>query len=79
MERSGHRDFGEVLRDEMVMKDRIMDLVREGPKTIPEIAEVLGRPSHETLCWVMALWRYGAIVDSGRPDDEGYYRYTASE
>lgn len=79
MQRSGHRDLGEVLRDEMVMKDRIIDLLRQGPKTIPEIAEALGSPTHETLYWVMALWRYGSLVDSGDPNDEGYYRYQLSE
>ena len=74
-----NRDLAEVLRDEMVMKDRIVALLHEGPKTIPEIAEALKYPSHETLYWVMAMWRYGALVELGRPNDEGYYQYQLAE
>ena len=36
------RPLAEVLRDEMVMRDRIAAVLGDGPKTIPEIAELLG-------------------------------------
>jgi two-component system response regulator PilR (NtrC family) len=41
MEETTCRSLGEVLRDEMVMRDRIAAVLREGPKTIPEIAEAI--------------------------------------
>jgi predicted transcriptional regulator len=72
------RGLAEVLRDEMVMKDKIVNLLREGPKTIPEIAETLGYPSHEVLLWVMALWRYGTLVEEEKERTEEYFRYTLS-
>ncbi len=76
MERKATRDLGEVLRDGMVMRDRIIGLLREGPKTIPSLAAALGHPSHEVMRWVMAMRRYGTIMEmaKGRADD--YYQYS---
>ncbi len=69
------RDPAEVMRDEMIMRDRIVSVLREGPKTIPEIAEALGCPPREATLWVMALRRYGALEDLPKPKSEDYYRY----
>lgn len=75
MDNHRSRDLTEVMRDEMVFKDRIVAVLREGPKRIPEIAEALGHPSHEVMYWIMAMWRYGTVVEAGKADDEGYYQY----
>jgi len=72
------RGLAEVMRDEMVMKDKIVDLLREEPKTIPEMAEALGYPSHEVLLWVMALWRYGTVVEVEKKRTEDYFQYKLS-
>ena len=72
------RGLAEVMRDEMVMKDKIVDLLREEPKTIPEMAEALGYPSHEVLLWVMALWRYGTVVAAEKNRTEEYFQYELS-
>ena len=70
------RGLAEIMRDEMVMKDRIVACLREEPKTIPEIAEVLECPSHEVLLWVMALWRYGTVVEVAKQRTDEYFHYT---
>jgi hypothetical protein len=69
------RDPAEVMRDEMVMKERIASLLREGPKTIPEIADALRCPPREVTLWVMALRRYGALEELPKAKSEDYYRY----
>ncbi|MFZ5643794.1 MAG: MarR family transcriptional regulator [Bacillota bacterium] len=71
------RDLREVIRDEMLMRDRIMEILRNGPKTLPEIAQVLGYPSYEVMCWVMGMRKYGYISEAGEVTDEGYHRYKA--
>jgi hypothetical protein len=73
------RNLGEVLRDEMVERDRVTAVLRTGPKTLPEIAEALSAPTHEVTKWVMAMRRYGRVRDlpKGRADD--YYRYELVE
>ncbi|HHW44859.1 MarR family transcriptional regulator [Desulfofundulus thermobenzoicus] len=72
------RDIREVIREEMLMHDHIMDILKQGPQTIPEIAGALGRPSHEVMFWVMGMRKYGLIEETGEVTDEGYYRYGAA-
>lgn len=60
------------------MADRLIGLLRDGPKTVPELAEALGRPAREVLFWVMGLRRYGRITETPEVTDEGYYRYAAA-
>jgi hypothetical protein len=69
------RDIGEVMRDEMIMKDRIALLLREEPKTIPEIAEALACPVQEITLWVMAMRRYGSLEELPKPKADDYFRY----
>lgn len=73
------RARAEILRDEMVQKDRIAAALRDGPRTIPALAEALGAPSHEVVCWVMAMRRYGQVEEKGKADGDGYYAYELKE
>ena len=66
----------EMLRDEMVMRDRIAALLHDGPMTIPALAAALGHPSPEVVCWVMAMRRYGMVEEEGKADADGYFVYT---
>ncbi len=69
------RDKREIFRDELVMRDRIAALLSGGPRTVPELAEALGRPSHEVLAWVAAMRRYGRIEERGKANGDGYFAY----
>ena len=76
---TARRNMREIMRDEMIMKDRIMALLKEGQKTVPEVAEAIGAPEHETVYWMMAMRRYGMIEETGRPDVDGYFKYEFRE
>jgi predicted Rossmann fold nucleotide-binding protein DprA/Smf involved in DNA uptake len=71
------RDLPEVLRDGMYLQQRVLEVLKDGPKTIPEIAEALGAPPRETMLWVMALRRYGRISELPKATTDDYYRYQA--
>ena len=73
------RDLAEVMRDEMVMRDRIAPLLREQPRTIPELAEALGEPSCEVMLWVMAMWRYGMVTEMEKARTDEYFTYRLKE
>lgn len=68
------REPREVMRDEMAMRGRVLAALKDGPKTVPEIAEAIGHPSHEVMHWVMAARRYGLVKESAQPEGD-YYRY----
>jgi predicted Rossmann fold nucleotide-binding protein DprA/Smf involved in DNA uptake len=75
MENRIDRNIAEVMRDEMIMEERILSQLSEDPKTIPEIAAALEYPANDVVFWVMTMWRYGSLEEVGKPNEEGYYKY----
>lgn len=73
------RDLREVIREEMLMRDKIVDILKNGPRTVPEIAQVLGYPSYEVMYWLMGMRKYGYVSETGEVTDEGYHKYKAVE
>jgi hypothetical protein len=69
------RNRREVFRDAFPMQDRIVALLREAPQTVPSLASALGTPTDKVMLWLMAMWRYGQVTPTGKPDAEGYYQY----
>jgi predicted Rossmann fold nucleotide-binding protein DprA/Smf involved in DNA uptake len=76
---SSPRDIREIVREEHIMRNRILALLREEPRTIPELAEALGCPTSEVTYWVMGMRKYGYVNEEREVTDEGYYRYRAVE
>ena len=79
MSSAAPRPLAEVLRDEMIMRGRIAAVLHDGPKTIPEMAELLGAPSREVTLWVMAMRRYGKLEELPKPKIDDYFRYKLME
>ncbi len=73
------REIREVVREEMVMHVRILEALREGPRTVPEIAEAIGAPTREVVVWVMGMRRYGWLSEIKGSEGDGYFRYQAEE
>jgi predicted Rossmann fold nucleotide-binding protein DprA/Smf involved in DNA uptake len=69
------RDVREVVRDEPLMRPRILAALHDGPKTVPEIAETIGEPTREVVFWVMGMRRYGWLAEIKASADDGYFRY----
>lgn len=69
------REIREIVREEPVMRRRILELLDAGPRTIPEIAEAIGEPAHEVLFWVMGMRRYGWLVEVRSTPVDGYFQY----
>ena len=74
-----NRSVREIIRDEQVMRRRILAALADGPLTVPEIAVAVGRPSHEVMFWVMGLRKYGWLGEIKEVTDEGYFRYQVVE
>jgi len=73
------REIREIIRDEHIMRNRILKVLENEPRTIPEIAEALGRPTAEVTFWVMGMRKYGYVAELKEVTDEGYYQYQAIE
>jgi hypothetical protein len=73
--RGVNRDPREVMREEPVMRRRILELVADEARTVPELAAAVGCPAHEMLFWVMGMRRYGYLREVKTGADDGYFRY----
>jgi len=69
------RGIHEIVHDEMIMKDRIAKVLKDGPQTIPQLAKTMGYPSHEVTIWLFTMKRYGEVEVVGKPDVDGYFKY----
>lgn len=69
------RNLVETVKDEMVMRERILSALSREPQTIPQLASALEAPAAEIMLWLMAMWRYGFVEELGKPDSEGYCKY----
>ncbi len=56
------------------MKKRILNALKEGDKTIPQLAETLNLPKDEVLFQLMSLLKYG-FIETGDMDDMDEYFY----
>ncbi len=74
-----NRDVREIIRDEHLMRRRILEALKSGPLTVPEIAEAVGRPTHEVMFWVMGMRKYGHVTEIKEANDDGFYLYQAVE
>ena len=69
------REVREVVREEMAMHGRVLEALREEPRTIPEIAATIGCPTHEVVFWVMGMRRYGWLIEVKATPVDGYFQY----
>ncbi|MFI5261626.1 MAG: MarR family transcriptional regulator [Candidatus Limnocylindrales bacterium] len=74
-----NRDLREIVREEPVMRPRILAELRDGPRTVPEIATAIACPTHEVVLWVMGMRRYGYVREVKGATDGGYFRYETTE
>jgi predicted Rossmann fold nucleotide-binding protein DprA/Smf involved in DNA uptake len=70
-----NRDVREIVREEPVMRARILAVLHDGPLTVPEIAESIGAPTHEVLFWIMGMRRYGWLAEIKGATVDGYFQY----
>lgn len=66
-----------LLKEQKAFRKPLVEGMKGGPKTIPEIAAACGLPSEEVLWHVMAMKKYDLVREVGRDGD--YYQYQLAE
>ena len=61
------------------VKKKLVQILKEGPKTIPEITEDMEMPTSEVLYYLMTLRKYGEIIAGELDDMDEYYYYQLKE
>ena len=65
------------LKSDRDTRKALREALKSGPKTVPELSRQLDLPSEKAMWYVMALKRYGEVVEAGRAGD--YLRYALKE
>ncbi len=73
----GRKELIELNRKQTKIRKKLLDSLKEGPKTIPEVSSATGIPTHETLWYMVGLKKYGQIIEGNEQD--GYYEYALKE
>jgi predicted transcriptional regulator len=60
-------------REQMDIRKKIIKALKEGPKTAPELATAVGLETEVAFWWLMALRKYGDVVEGAASGD--YIQY----
>ncbi|MAT98277.1 MAG: hypothetical protein CL608_14125 [Anaerolineaceae bacterium] len=66
-----------LLKEQKAIRRQICQPMRDGPKTVPEIAQLTGIPADQVLWHIMAMKKYDLIVETGMCGE--YYLYQRVE
>ena len=61
-----HREYNRV-------RKKVTEALKPGPKTVPEIAELTELPTHQVFWHLMAMKKYGKVIEGEERGD--YYQY----
>ena len=67
-----------LLREQQDVRKTLRKAMKAGPRTVPQLAEATGLPSHEVLWHVAAMKKYGLVIEEGLNEDYEYYLYALS-
>jgi predicted transcriptional regulator len=63
-----------LLKEQKRVKQEICKAIRETPKTVPEIAEIVSMPAQQVLWYIASFKKYGLIVETGMCGDYPLYQ-----
>jgi len=63
-----------LLKEQKRVQKEICQVMRESPKTVPEIAEAVGMPTNEVLWYVASFKKYGLVLENGMCGDYPLYQ-----
>jgi predicted transcriptional regulator len=63
-----------LLKEQKRVEQAVCKSVRESPKTVLEIAEEIGLPTHEVLWYFTSFKKYGLVIESGMCGDYPLYQ-----
>ena len=63
----------ELLKENNKIQGEICKAISDEPKTVPEVAEIVGMPTNEVLWHIIAMKKYDIVAEMGKSGE--YYLY----
>lgn len=67
------------LKEQIRLTNEITRLLKDGPRTVPALAEAAGMPTQTVFWQLMALKKYGKIAEGEQDGDYFEYRLVGEE
>jgi predicted transcriptional regulator len=61
-------------KEQRRIQQEICKIIRDTPKTVPDVATATGLPSHEVLWHLTAMKKYGIVAETGMCGDYPLYQ-----
>lgn len=71
-----NRDIREIVREEPLVRRRLLAALGDDALTVTELATKVDLPEREVMVWLMGMRKYGYVAEEGAPDGDRY-RYAA--
>jgi DNA-binding transcriptional ArsR family regulator len=68
------KELKEYFNEQQKIYKALRAALKNGPRTVPQLAKECSLPSPTVMWHLMALRRYGQVLDG--PEENGYLRYT---
>ena len=65
-----------LLKEQQAIRRQICQVLRDGPKIVPEVAAATGLPAHQVLWHITAMKKYDLVEETGICGE--YYLYQLS-
>ena len=65
-----------LLKEQQAVRRQICQVLRDGPKSVPEVAAATGLPAHQVLWYITAMKKYNLVEEAGMCGE--YYLYRMS-
>jgi predicted Rossmann fold nucleotide-binding protein DprA/Smf involved in DNA uptake len=62
-----------LLKEQKRVQQEICKVMRDTPKSVPEVAAAIGMPANEVLWYIASFKKYGLIVEKGMCADYPLY------
>ena len=63
------------LKEQRRIRKVLRQALRDGSRTVPQLASDTALAAHEVLWHIAAMKKYGAVVEDGMDEDYEYFRY----
>ena len=69
----------QIVKENNAIRKLIRNALKKEPHTVPQLAEETGLATADVLWHVVAMLKYGAVVEVGMDEDEEYYMYSLAK
>jgi predicted transcriptional regulator len=69
----------ELLKSQQADRKKLVQAMKVGPSSVPQLASATGIPTHEVLWHVAAMKKYGLVEEAGMDDAGEYYLYSLTK